>query len=361
LPTARDGIKLPEMVGAVIYVRVSTKEQTENLSLPTQLRACEEYCRRQGYDVLERFHEEGESAKTTDRSQLQALLKYCRTHKGKVHFVVVYNLTRFAREKYDHFALRAHLKSLGISLRSATEPIDDTSTGKLMEGVLAAFAPGRFDAFFDAVYRHFEDPPTWEVFQDVAPALSALRGLGCSLGIVSNFDSRVLRILEGLDLAPWFASVTLSSQVGVTKPDPAIFARALARHWADGAPAFHVGDSPVEDGEGARAAGLRAVLIDRAGRHADGGLSMTTAPTDRLVRDVIALEAAHVVPVYKRAPIVITHGRGALLYDAEGREYLDTAWWISTFPGLVLMLTSVAVSRTGDWLRDLLDPTLRGE
>jgi len=45
----------------------------------------------------------------------------------------------------------------------------------------------------------------------------------------------------------------------------------------------------------------------------------------------------------------------------EGREYLDSAWWISTCPGLVLMLTSVAVSRTGDWLRDLLDPTLRGE
>ena len=140
LREATVGSMLPPMVGAVIYVRVSTKEQTENLSLPTQLRACEEYCRRQGYDVLARFNEEGESAKTTDRSQLQALLKYCRTHKGHVHFVVVYNLTRFAREKYDHFALRAHLKSLGISLRSATEPIDDTSTGKLMEGVLAAFA-----------------------------------------------------------------------------------------------------------------------------------------------------------------------------------------------------------------------------
>jgi site-specific DNA recombinase len=140
LPPAGDGAKLTEMVGAVIYVRVSTKEQTENLSLPTQLRACEEYCRRHGYEIRERFHEEGESAKTTDRSQLQALLKYCRTHKGQIHFVVVYNLTRFAREKYDHFALRAHLNSLGISLRSATEPIDDTSTGKLMEGVLAAFA-----------------------------------------------------------------------------------------------------------------------------------------------------------------------------------------------------------------------------
>ena len=140
LSHAENGVKLRPMIGAVIYVRVSTKEQIENLSLPTQLRACEEYCKHEGWDVLERFKEEGESAKTTDRTELQKLLKYCRMHKGKVHFIVVYNLTRFAREKYDHFALRAFLKSLGISLRSATEPIDDTSTGKLMEGVLAAFA-----------------------------------------------------------------------------------------------------------------------------------------------------------------------------------------------------------------------------
>ena len=45
----------------------------------------------------------------------------------------------------------------------------------------------------------------------------------------------------------------------------------------------------------------------------------------------------------------------------EGREYLDSAWWISVFPGAVLMLTSLVVSRAGDWLRDVLDPTLRGE
>ena len=134
------GGKLPPMIGAVIYIRVSTKEQTENLSLSTQLKACEEYCERQGFNVVARFREEGESAKSADRTELQKLLHFCRTNKGRVQFVVVFNLTRFAREKYDHFALRAHLKSLGISLRSATEPIDDTSTGKLMEGVLAAFA-----------------------------------------------------------------------------------------------------------------------------------------------------------------------------------------------------------------------------
>ena len=45
----------------------------------------------------------------------------------------------------------------------------------------------------------------------------------------------------------------------------------------------------------------------------------------------------------------------------EGRDYLDSAWWISTCPGIVLMVASIVVSRTGDGLRDMLDPTLRGE
>jgi peptide/nickel transport system permease protein len=45
----------------------------------------------------------------------------------------------------------------------------------------------------------------------------------------------------------------------------------------------------------------------------------------------------------------------------EGRDYLDSAWWISTAPGIVLMITSIVISRSGDWLRDVLDPTLRGE
>lgn len=48
LSHTENGVKLRPVIGAVIYVRVSAKEQTENLSLPTQLRACEEYCRREG-------------------------------------------------------------------------------------------------------------------------------------------------------------------------------------------------------------------------------------------------------------------------------------------------------------------------
>ena len=66
------------------------REQAENLSLPTQLRACEEYCRREGFEIVQHFKEEGESAKMADRTELQRLLAYCRTNKGKVHFVVVF-------------------------------------------------------------------------------------------------------------------------------------------------------------------------------------------------------------------------------------------------------------------------------
>ena len=78
--------------------------------------------------MLARFREEGESAKTADRTELQKPLQLCRLNKGRVHFVVVFNLTRFARDKYDHVALRSHLQSLGISLRRASCSLGNSMT-----------------------------------------------------------------------------------------------------------------------------------------------------------------------------------------------------------------------------------------
>ncbi len=125
---------------AVIYCRVSTKEQTSNLSLPTQRKACIEYCQKHGYSVDRVFIEEGESAKTADRPEFLKLLAYCRQKKGTVQALVVYSISRFARNSHDFHAVKGLLAGLGITLRSVTEPTDDTSTGKLMEGILAAFA-----------------------------------------------------------------------------------------------------------------------------------------------------------------------------------------------------------------------------
>ncbi len=44
---------------------------------------------------------------------------------------------------------------------------------------------------------------------------------------------------------------------------------------------------------------------------------------------------------------------------ADGRSFLDTAWWIALFPGLVLMLTVLSINLLGDWLRDVLDPKMK--
>lgn len=129
------------MKTALIYCRVSTKEQAfQNHSLPTQEKACLEYCEKNGYSVGEIFIEEGESAKTTNRPEFQKMLTYCQKNRGKVHALVVYSVNRFARNNQDHTTIRAFLLGLGVTLRSVTEPIEDTSTGRLMEGVLASFS-----------------------------------------------------------------------------------------------------------------------------------------------------------------------------------------------------------------------------
>ena len=80
---------------AVVYCRVSSHEQLKGLSLETQSKACIDYCRSQGMEVAEVFVERAESASTTDRTQLQRMLTYCRTHRGRIHFLVVYMLDRY--------------------------------------------------------------------------------------------------------------------------------------------------------------------------------------------------------------------------------------------------------------------------
>ena len=125
---------------AVIYIRVSSEEQVKNLSLETQRRECQRFCERNGWAVARVFTEEGESGATTDRPQLQTMLSYCRDNDGKVAAVVVYNLSRFARNTSDHLAVRLKLSEYGVGLRSVCEPIEETSTGKFFETVMAAVA-----------------------------------------------------------------------------------------------------------------------------------------------------------------------------------------------------------------------------
>ncbi|PYJ98013.1 MAG: hypothetical protein DME23_13160, partial [Verrucomicrobia bacterium] len=125
---------------AVIYVRVSTADQVQNFSLATQEKACREYCARHSFDVDKIFVEQGASAKTANRTEFQKMLAYLRESKGRVKWLVVYAVNRFARNSHDHLATRAFLFGLGVSLRSVTEVFDESSQGKFMESIMAAVA-----------------------------------------------------------------------------------------------------------------------------------------------------------------------------------------------------------------------------
>ena len=122
---------------AVIYTRVSTDEQTKNLSLELQRRECQTYCQRNGFATDRIFEERGESAKTTDRPEFQAMLDYCSRNKGKIGAVVVYHTNRFARDARDHLNVTFTLGGSGIRLHSVQERLEDTPAGRFIQTMLA--------------------------------------------------------------------------------------------------------------------------------------------------------------------------------------------------------------------------------
>jgi putative hydrolase of the HAD superfamily len=105
----------------------------------------------------------------------------------------------------------------------------------------------------------------FQAYDDALPALERLRELGLRLVCVSNWDYALPMVLAEVGLAGSLDFAVTSAAFGARKPDPAIFRGALEVARCDASEALHVGDSPTEDIEGARAAGIRALLIDRDG------------------------------------------------------------------------------------------------
>lgn len=133
------------MKKAVIYCRVSSEEQTHNLSLGTQEKACREHCQRNGWEVDRVFVERGESAKTADRPALQEAMAYCHRNHATVGHLVVYAVDRLTRQSRDHHNLSDTLKRLGIVLRSATQSMvgDPSPAARFAETVIVG--AGQFD------------------------------------------------------------------------------------------------------------------------------------------------------------------------------------------------------------------------
>lgn len=117
------------------------------------------------------------------------------------------------------------------------------------------------------IVRRWEQAAQFELYDDVLPVLGELRRHGLRLGLISNtsrdLDAFVRHFALGVDA--WIAS----GSYGKVKPSPLIFRAALELVDCEPEAALMVGDSPRDDVAGARAVGMRALLLDRAGLHPD--------------------------------------------------------------------------------------------
>jgi site-specific DNA recombinase len=213
---------------AIIYCRVSSKEQTQNLSLPVQEDQCKAFCTLNGWEVDRVFMERGESAKTADRTELQAALTYLREQNKRtvrVHTFVVTNVDRFARDAFDHAIIRRHLAGLGVTLRAVSQPIDETPAGKFMEGIFAALSQfdnevrgGRTKAGMQEALRrgqwvwkaplgYLPDGKSMKLDPERAPLVRLgferfATGLYTRAQVLEDLTARGLRTLKGKELAP---------------------------------------------------------------------------------------------------------------------------------------------------------------
>jgi len=126
-----------EMKKAVAYVRISSFRQIDNESPDTQREAIQRYADSQNIEIIEWFYDEAKSGKNTEREELKNLIVFAQKNKGKINHVIVYKMNRMSRDLDSYIMnVRMILKAMGITIRSATEQIDDTVTGRMMESLL---------------------------------------------------------------------------------------------------------------------------------------------------------------------------------------------------------------------------------
>ena len=126
---------------AIAYTRVSSQRQVdEGNSLSVQKKHILEYAEKNGFEIMKIFEERGESAKNTDRTQLQAMLKFMAENHRNIDALVIYKVDRLARNNEDYYELKQILRKLKIRLYSVIEPFEDDIAGHAMEGMLSIFA-----------------------------------------------------------------------------------------------------------------------------------------------------------------------------------------------------------------------------
>jgi len=119
-----------------IYARVSSDSQDVALSISAQLRALRDYAMKHGYQIAREFVDEAESGRTAARPSFREMIALARTKHPSFEAILVWKLNRFARNRVDSITYKKLLKDRGIKVISINEPLDDTPSGHLLEGVI---------------------------------------------------------------------------------------------------------------------------------------------------------------------------------------------------------------------------------
>jgi site-specific DNA recombinase len=145
------GIKTkPPEDASVIYARYSTEHQTEK-SIEGQLRACKEYAERHGLTVIREYIDRSKSGTTTEkRENLKQMI--ADSKKGEFSKVLVFSLDRFSRNLRDYLNNTHYLRERGVTLRSVTEQIDDSYSGKILAVILMLNA----EMYVENLARHIK-------------------------------------------------------------------------------------------------------------------------------------------------------------------------------------------------------------
>lgn len=124
-----------------LYLRVSSEMQREQgTSISAQRLELRQYAAAQGWEIVQEYVDEGESAKTDDRPQFQRMITDAVGAHAPFARILVYSLDRFARNRYDSATYRQKLKKVGVQVVSFTERFEDNAEGHLMEAVVEGFA-----------------------------------------------------------------------------------------------------------------------------------------------------------------------------------------------------------------------------
>ena len=189
---------MSEPTKAALYARVSSDRQADrDLSIPSQLKALREYATKHGWKVAVEFVDEAESARTADRPQFQRMIAQAKQKQAPFSVVLVWKLSRFARNREDSILYKALLRRHGVQVVSINEPIEDTPTGKLFEGLIETI-----DEFYSA-----------NLSQDTVRGMNENASQGFLNGGRAPFGYRRIKITVGtgkkakLDLFPEQAGV----------------------------------------------------------------------------------------------------------------------------------------------------------